>query len=178
MFGFGGAKPIFVLWAAIGLGLTLTACGSDEETFQRAPDVSRAEVADREHGSFFGKGMDLFSSSDAEAPDVAVNAYLWRAALDTVAFMPLASADPFGGIIITDWYALPETPNERFKVNVYILGRALRADGLKVSVFRQTRDEGGAWSDATVGAEVGPEFENAVLSRARELRLQASNEDR
>ena len=76
-----------------------------------------------------------------------MNAFLWRASLDTIAFMPLASADPFGGVIITDWYAPPETPDERFKVNIYILGRILRADGLKVSVFRQTRDAGGQWRD-------------------------------
>jgi hypothetical protein len=125
----------------------------------------------------FGKGLNLFSSSKAEAaPEVAVNAFLWRAALDTIAFMPLSSADPFGGIIITDWYSLPESPQERFKLNVYILGKALRADGLKVSVFRQTQDSSGKWTDAAVGAEVSPEFEDAVLARARQLRLQAVNE--
>jgi hypothetical protein len=172
------AAPKVTRAAAIGLALTLAACGGGtKERFQRAPDVSRKEVADRDSGSMFGKGLNLFSSSKAEAaPEVAVNAFLWRAALDTVAFMPLASADPFGGIIITDWYSLPESPQERFKLNVYILGKALRADGLKVSVFRQIQDSTGRWADAVVGAEVSPEFEDAVLARARQLRLQAVNE--
>lgn len=182
MFGLGRAQriaaPVFKGAAAIGLALALTACGGGtHERFQRAPDVSRQDVSDRESGSLFGKGMNLFSSSKAEAaPEVAVNAFLWRATLDTIAFMPLASADPFGGIIITDWYSLPESPQERFKLNVYILGKALRADGLKVSVFRQIQDASGKWSDAVVGAEVAPEFEDAVLSRARQLRLEAVNE--
>ncbi|TAK98214.1 MAG: DUF3576 domain-containing protein [Rhodospirillaceae bacterium] len=182
MFGFGRPSCFTARfaapWVAIGLSLTLGACGSSsKQVFQRSPDVSREEAANRDQGSMFGKGLNLFSSSKSDAsPEVAVNAFLWRAALDTVAFMPLASADPFGGIIITDWYSLPESPDERFKVNVYILGRALRADGLKVSVFRQTRGPSGAWSDTAVGPEVNPDFEDAVLSRARELRLQAVNE--
>jgi hypothetical protein len=176
MFGSGRATRSLAHAVMVGLSLTLAACGSSKDTFQRSPDVSREEMGERQQGSLFGNGMNLFSSSKSEQPDVAVNAYLWRASLDTVAFMPLASADPFGGIIITDWYSMPETPDERFKVNIYILGRALRADGLKVSVFRQTRDPSGVWRDATVAAEVSPEFEDAVLARARHLRLQAVSE--
>ncbi|MGE4063902.1 MAG: DUF3576 domain-containing protein [Rhodospirillaceae bacterium] len=122
-----------------------------------------------------GVGLTLFGGSKenaAAAAPVAVNAYLWRASLDTLAFMPLASADPFGGVIISEWFAPPETPDERFKVNVYILGPTLRADGLRISIFRQTRS-GGVWNDAPVNAEMTTEFENAVLSRARDLRLRA-----
>ena len=76
-----------------------------------------------------------------------------------------------GGVIITDWYALPETPNERFKVNIYILGRQLRADGVKAAVFRQRRDPGGSWVDATVEAKTTIDLENVILTRARQLRL-------
>ena len=94
------------------------------------------------------------SSNDNDMPDtttgatitsgsghvtLGVNSYLWHASLDTLAFMPLQSADPFGGVIITDWYSAPENPNERMKVTIYILDRRLRADGLKIAVFRQTR---------------------------------------
>jgi hypothetical protein len=72
---------------------------------------------------------------------IGVNSFLWRASLDTLNFMPLASADPFGGVIITDWYSDPTTPNERFKATVYILDTRLRADALNVSIFRQTQVE-------------------------------------
>src|ERR1041384_2175779 len=89
------------------------------------------------------------------APGVGVNSFLWRASLDTVSFMPLASADPFGGVIITDWFSPPETPEERFKVNVYILGRELRADGLRVAVFRQNHAVDGRWIDSAVKPETG-----------------------
>ena len=102
---------------------------------------------------------------------IGVNSYLWRASLDTVRFMPLASADPFGGVIITDWYSPPDTPNERFKVNLYILGRQLRADGVRVSVFHQHRDAANNWAEAPVDANTGTDLENAILTRARELRL-------
>jgi len=119
--------------------------------------------------------------SSPSAPDGAhdgrsgtVNAYLWRATLETIDFMPLNQADPFGGVVITDWYAPPETPDERFKLTVYILDRALRADGLKVAVFRQTRGEDG-WIDAEVTPETATRIENNILTRARELRIASIN---
>jgi Domain of unknown function (DUF3576) len=102
---------------------------------------------------------------------VGVNSYLWRATLDTVSFMPLASADPFGGVIITDWYSPPDKAGERFKVNIFILGRELRADGVRASVFRQKRDTGGQWIDAAVDQATGTDLENAILTRARQMRL-------
>jgi hypothetical protein len=107
---------------------------------------------------------------------VGVNGFLWRASLDTVRFMPLASADPFGGVIITDWYSPPQTPDERFKANIYILGRELRADGVRVSVFHQKRDAGGQWIEASVDANTGTDIENAILMRAREMRLSAAQQ--
>ena len=101
---------------------------------------------------------------------VGVNSYLWHATLDTLSFMPLASADPFGGVIITDWYSAPADPNERVKVTIYILDRRLRADGIKIAVFRQARSNEG-WVDAQVNADTATKLEDAILTRARELRL-------
>jgi hypothetical protein len=101
---------------------------------------------------------------------LGVNSYLWHASLDTLAFMPLASADPFGGVIITDWYSAPDDSNERMKVTVYILDRRLRADGLKIAVFRQTKS-GDVWVDAAVNPDMSVRLEDAILTRARELRL-------
>lgn len=167
------------LIAGLALTLGLAGCGSSDpgSSYRTSPGYSGSGADAENRETIFsegGLGINLFGS-DKEGRDgaVAVNAFLWRASLDTIAFLPLASVDPFGGVIITDWYAPPETPEERFKVNVYILGRTLRADGLKVSVFRQTQDGQGRWADAAVGADVAREFENAVLTRARQLRLQA-----
>jgi len=101
---------------------------------------------------------------------VGVNSFLWHATLDTLSFMPLASADPFGGVIITDWYSQPTGPNERVKVTIYILDRRLRADGIKIAVFRQTRSNEG-WVDAAVNSDTATKLEDAILTRARELRL-------
>jgi hypothetical protein len=104
---------------------------------------------------------------------IGVNAFLWRGALDTLSFLPLASADPFGGVIITDWYSPTDSPGERFKATAYILGRELRSDGIRVSVFRQV-NQGGRWVDAPVNAVVQADIENKVLDRARRLREQAA----
>ena len=102
---------------------------------------------------------------------VGVNGFLWHASLDTLSFMPLASADPFGGVIITDWYSSPRAANERFKVTVYILDKRLRADALKVSVFRQQQDSKGTWVDAASDPDTPSKIENAILTRARQLRI-------
>jgi len=104
---------------------------------------------------------------------IGVNNLLWRASLDTVSFMPLVSADPLGGVIITDWYTPPSAPDERFKVNIYILGRALRADGIRASVFRQQM-QGAGWVDAPVALNTATDLENAILTRARQMRLAGS----
>ncbi|HEX3366290.1 MAG TPA: DUF3576 domain-containing protein [Phenylobacterium sp.] len=105
------------------------------------------------------------------AVQIGVNGYLWRATLDTLSFMPLASADPYGGVIITDWYMNPEKPDERFKITVYILDARLRADGLNVAVFKQNRDASGQWIDAPSASQTETDFENAILTKARQLRL-------
>jgi hypothetical protein len=109
-------------------------------------------------------------ASGSGARTLGVNSYLWHATLDTLSFVPLASADPFGGVIITEWYSPPQSPTERLKVTVYILDRALRADGLKVAVFRQTKAPDG-WADAAVSGDTATKLEDAILTRARELRL-------
>jgi hypothetical protein len=121
-------------------------------------------------GSFFSTGKGETQSNSGGA--LGVNAYLWRGALDTLSFMPLVSADPFGGVIITDWYQPAASSGERFKATAYILGRALRADGVKVSVFRQVA-QNGVWVDDSVSPLTNTELENKVLARARELRTQS-----
>jgi len=120
----------------------------------------------------FGGGKQAkVTAPKGDQPSIGVNGYLWRAALDTLAFMPLASADPYGGTIITDWYINPEKPDERFKCTVYILDSRLRADGLNVSVFKQTRDPSGGWVDAPSAGQTETDIENAILTKARQLRL-------
>ncbi len=118
-----------------------------------------------------GGRMNHPRSSASQAPAIGVNAYLWRATLDTLAFMPLASADPYGGVIITDWYINPEKPDERFKATVYILDSRLRADGLSVTVFKEVNNGAGGWTAAPTSDQTSTDIENAILTRARQLRL-------
>jgi hypothetical protein len=139
------------------LALPLAACGSSQDTTTNM-DTGATIVAGGNNRLTLG-----------------VNSYLWHATLDTLAFMPLASADPFGGVVITDWYVAPNAPTERLKVTIYIMDRALRADGLKVVVFRQTNN-GGSWSDAQPSPDTAHKLEDAILTRARELRLATLNQ--
>ena len=103
---------------------------------------------------------------------IGVNGYLWRATLDTLSFMPLATADPWGGVVNYDWYTNPQTPNERFKATVFILDTRLRADALNVTVTKETRDATGGWVAAPVAAQTETDLENAILTKARQLNLQ------
>jgi hypothetical protein len=143
------------------------------------PSVSR--LGGEDSGTIFGigkgpKDKDQGSGVGGGSTGIGVNAFLWRGALDTIAFMPLASADPFGGVIITDWYTPPGTSGERFKATIYILSRDLRSDGLRVNIYRQVL-ENGQWMDATVADSTVGDIENKVLARARHMReqLQASS---
>lgn len=161
--------------AMLGLCLAVAACGGGAAP-QTYPDHQQGPQ--QPGGSLFGgDGITLFSmgsgSSGGEGggSGIGVNSYLWRAALDTVSFMPVTSADPFGGVIITDWYTPVDTPTERLKLNVYILDRELRADGVRVGVFRQVQDARGNWQDATVTPETATTIEDAILTRARQLRI-------
>lgn len=184
----GSSISIRILVIMVGtLTLMLGACGGDPNAIKegegRNNSRSQSQRAmnqglggnNKEEGSLFGPGGVFGSKADRKEDNgsgVAVNAYLWRASLDTINFIPLVSADPFGGVIITDWYTPAETPNERMKVQVTILDRELRADGVRVAVFKQqTSPKGGAWVDAQVDPRTNIDIENAILTRARQLRI-------
>jgi len=162
------------------LPLLIASCDSLPRGEANAPKTRDEQERER-FGTITGEeGITLFGGRDrprsgGAGQGIGVNTYLWRASLDTIGFMPLTSADPFGGVIITDWYSAPDSPSERFKVTLYVLDQDLRADGIRAAVFRQVRDGGGNWADAAVDPKTGPDVENAILTRARQIRLEAQS---
>lgn len=169
---------ILALILALGLGGCGTTPKNPEFTVYDPKEQQMRErsgtITGQDGITLFGTGSASRRNAAAEAgggAGIGVNAYLWRAALQTIDFMPLASADPFGGLIITDWYQPPATPDERLKVHLLILDRSLRADAIKASVFRQARQPGGDWRDAPVDPNTALELEDKVLTKARELRI-------
>jgi Domain of unknown function (DUF3576) len=176
-------RPAVRNLACVALLALLAACGNAKVEHNYPAEIpgsdGRYAPSDQiNRGSVFGED-GLFGlgagrgRQEEQGGGIGVNALLWRASLDTVSFLPVVSADPFGGVIITDWYSPAETPAERFKVNLYILGRQLRADGVKATVFRQRRDASGNWADAPTEPTTSTQFENAILTRARQIRQQA-----
>jgi hypothetical protein len=163
------------------LGIGLTACSYLKPSTINPGYMGQGGPNDPYASTKVGGDEGLFSfgknRSDATGGGggggIGVNAFLWRGALDTLSFLPLTSADPFGGVIITDWYTPADAVGERFKATAYILGRDLRSDGIRVSVFRQV-NQGGRWADAPVSPVVQADIENKVLDRARKLREQAA----
>jgi len=155
--------------ALLALAPALGAC--TEEPPAPPPTTDTLNIKNQsQQAALFGDSGIFSSDPYADGRSIGVNSFLWRASLDTISFMPVASADPFGGVIITDWYAAGDSANERFKLNVYILGRALRADGVRVAVFRQMLDPAGGWRDTQITDATATKIEDAILTRARQLR--------
>ncbi len=161
----------------IAILLIISGCSilkQGEANFPKSDQDEREE----KHGKLGGEGgFKLFGSSedDSGKSGIDVNSFLWRASLDTISFMPIASADPHGGTIITDWYENPQSRGERFKINILILGKTLRSDGVKLSVFKQIKTKRGEWQDAAVNPSLARELEDKILTRARELRIKTIN---
>jgi hypothetical protein len=171
-------RSAFLSCLMLALSVSLLAGCSNAHREAKYPTGENREVSANPYEKpvgVFGKGGLMGGSRDESetnsgASGIGVNSFLWRASLDTVAFMPLASADPFGGVILTDWYAPPATPNERFKLNVFILDKQLRSDGVQVKVFKQVQGKGG-WKDAAVPGQMSLDLENTILTRARQMRV-------
>ena len=165
---------------ALGVVLALPACAMFSSDTAKVGAPATAEQAKKEKiGSISGdkNGFVLFGGKKKQgagegAGGIGVNAYLWKASIQTISFMPINSADPFGGVIVTDWYSAPEAPNERLKLNVFIMDQELRSDGVRVSVFKQVR-QGTTWQDAPVAKETPRGLEDAILTKARQLRVEA-----
>lgn len=178
-----GRLPTFRAGLLIGcLALALAACGN--VPVEPPPPPTTGDYRDQIDRERFGTvwGSDdspLFSigrrteraGEGVAGGGIGVNAYIWQATLDTIDFIPLASADPFGGLIITEWYQAVGAPGERLKVNVQIRDATLRADSVRVTVYRQVRDEAGDWLDAPIDAGTARSLEDHILTRARELRI-------
>ena len=135
------------LGMAIVCAVTLPACASKRE-------IPKADLA------------------ASQTTTIGVNSYLWRAALDTLSFAPMAQVDSNGGVIVTDWYANPNSPGERVKVTATILDSDLRADALRVAASRQVY-QNGQWIEAPVSAATVQKLEEIILTKARDLRRTA-----
>ena len=147
------------------------------------PEKRRIALEDAENrlrtgGGLFSKkgGIDLLNTKDetsATFRGMAINPYLWRGSLETIEFMPLVSADPFAGIIITDWYADFNNPNERCKINIFIKGSEMKINNLKVNSFCQVIVDGN-WLDKQINQKNNADLENAILNKAKKIRLSQS----
>ena len=168
--------------AAVLGAIALSGCGLPVEGSYPTKRTGEDPVYSKSDGEYEAKRKTVFGDGglslggpakprgEAGGGGIGVNSFLWRASLDTISFMPVNSADPFGGVIITDWHSPAQSPTERFKLNVYIMDRSLRADGVRVAVFRQVQDAQGTWRDSSLPSKTSTDIENAILTKARQLR--------
>ena len=123
-------------------------------------------------GGNTGSRVQQADLAASQITTIGVNSYLWRAALETLSFAPMAQVDSAGGVIVTDWYANPSSPGERVKVTATILDADLRADALRVAASRQVM-QNGQWIEAPVAAATVQKLEEVILTKARDLRRSA-----
>ena len=184
--GFNSKTTYFIL-ATLFLSLLLTnACSLEDTEITRAPPnedtemmrerIRRENAGNADEETFIGKlFQDVTGFGDKKESTgggIGVNTFLWRATLDTLSFMPLISADPFGGVIITDWHSNSEAAKEKFKVVAYIIGTELRVDGIKISIFKKIKNESGLWVDKKSGKILQNKVEDAILTKARKYKIQ------
>lgn len=164
---------------------SLAACAdkaSSERAESNLPTSGPKDAYNPNEEGIFGEGGlsvdralsgDIFrdGSEGQDGDSLPVNKFLWKASLDTLSFLPLASTDPFTGVIATDWGASPTTPGERFKVTAYMVRPALAASSLKVAVYRELRNDEGVWVPAPVDPDTARKLEDAILVRARQIRI-------
>ena len=184
-------KTAYFILATLFLNLLLTSGCSflDDADIVRAPPNEDLDVQrERERRESLGAEKDLdetfvgnlFKSvtglgdnkGSNKGGGVGVNTFLWRATLDTLSFMPLVSADPFGGVIITDWHSGSEATKEKFKVVAYIIGTELRVDGIKISIFKKIQNESGIWVDKKSSKILQNKVEDVILTKARKYKIQ------
>tara|TARA_B100000579_G_C22443206_1_gene670855 strand:- start:14 stop:613 length:600 start_codon:yes stop_codon:yes gene_type:complete len=125
-------------------------------------------MGEKANFSFLGDGES--GSSQITSLGMPINPYLWKASLETISFMPLASTDPFAGTIITDWYTAETSLGERCKLNIFINGKSLKTDNLKVSSFCQTL-KNNQWVNMPSKQEENTKLENVILNEAKKLKL-------
>ncbi|MEL6767103.1 MAG: DUF3576 domain-containing protein [Pseudomonadota bacterium] len=183
----------YAAFMLLALPVALAACSTDRDLSAKEDTISKdigrsPQVRDRNQDSLFGEGgiafgtassggtgtnlgSGLFGEDSDRQEGIPVNKYLWRASLDTLSFLPISSTDPFTGVIATDWGATPDAPGERFKVTSYVVSSELQASSLRVAVFRETLNEANVWIPAAVDPTTARRIEDAILTRARQIRL-------
>ena len=143
--------------------------------------MREAETRNSTGGGLFGKdGIDIFSTDKNKEQKggfatigMPINPYLWSASLETLSFIPLSSADPFGGTIFTDWYSTQANENERCKINVFISVAELKTQNLRVSSFCEVFKKN-KWVGVTTNNRDNIDLENAILNKAKKLKLKNS----
>ena len=170
--------------APLAMVAVVSACGSGnyaQKEDPMAPGTGPARERPNTDSIFDDTALDLSSLNSSGSTDpkdsLPVNKYLWQASLDTLNFLPLASTDPFTGVIATEWSTTPNSATERFKVTVYMTSYVLEASSLQVAVFREARNEQGLWVPQQVNPETALKLENAILTRARQIRIAALDEE-
>ena len=187
--GFNSKTTYFILATLLLSLFHTTGCSVlDDAEIERAPPNEDPQMMrERERREALGNvdeesfvkqifqditGLGDKKESTGGGGGIGVNTFLWRASLDTLSFMPLASADPFGGVIITDWYSTSDKSKEKYKIVAYILDKNLRVDGIKVSVFKKLKNENDEWVDSKPSSLLQNKVEGAILTKARKYKIQ------
>ena len=151
---------------SVTLSIVVTGCDPASIQPETSQPVSKNDKRYQEVGKLFGNSGIIVGQNEDET-GIGVNAYLWKGTLDVLSAFPLNITDPFGGVVVTDWFSLPQHGDEQFKLNVLIFSRQLRSDGLKVRLTRRKKEKNGAWQAISAHPGLQRHFHEVILLRAR-----------
>lgn len=168
------------LLGVIALGVVISGCSGDSrlQTSKAGAPLDRSDQQKLSFGSLLDDGgWTLFGGNKkgtASSESPTANPYLWRAGLESLRFLPLASADVRGGVVVSDWYTFPDRPGERFKISLFVKSSELRAEALEVTVHRQKGIQGAIIRDYAKSKEI----EDIVVQRARSMYIESKQDRR
>ena len=157
-------KSLFILLATF---LLLNSCGKDVDAKKFPPDPKERVKRNLEEGRGFRLSTKLKSIGKSGGDfEFASSNELWRASLDVIDFMPLATANYSGGIIVTDWYSDNVNSNESLKITIRFLTNEIRSDAIDLKIFYKICKSGNNCSVTEKTGNLVAELKKEILKQA------------
>ena len=158
------------------LGFLVSSCGTGVDARKYPPQPDLRVKKNIEEGRGF-RLMDKAKVGGTRNFEFASSNELWRASLDTIDFIPLASVNYSGGIIVTDWYANNQEANETIKISIRFLTNEIRSDALDIKVFKKICDLNNKCIITDYSGELIKELKKKILMTAKTYEVQKKDKN-
>ena len=158
------------------LGFLVSSCGTGVDAKKYPPQPELRVKKNIEEGRGF-RLMDKAKIGGTRNFEFASSNELWRASLDTIDFIPLASVNYSGGIIVTDWYTNNQEANETIKISIRFLTNEIRSDALDIKIFKKICDINNKCTISDYSGELIKELKKKILKTAKTYEVQTKDKN-